>query len=455
MKPKAGSARLTEGPEGKSILSLMIPMMLGMVALISYTVVDAYFISRLGTMELAAVSFTFPVAFIVTAVSMSFSVGTSSVVARLMGSGDREKVQRMTTHAMLLGVFAGMLVLILGVLTIDPVFTALGADEVTLPIIHDYMQIYFFGGIFLVVPTIGNSVLRATGDAKTPAAIMTIAALFNVILDPILIFGLFGVPRLEVQGAALASVIANMGTLVVSFSVLYFREHLIKLRTLFSLSLILDSWKRILHVALPTMVSSLIAPATTTFITYQVARFGQEAVAGFGLAARVESLSLLVLMSLGGAITPFVGQNFGARKYDRVQTGMNFCFRFSLIYGLVVAAIVAISAKFIAGLFTDDPLASHAANLQMWIVPISYTLLGFSMASNGAFNAMGKPRQAMFISLSRTLVVYVPLAWLLSRLFGLAGIFVAASCANFASGVIGYLWFRASFSKKFLDRQHA
>ncbi len=433
----------------------MIPMMLGMIALISYTVVDAYFISRLGTMELAAVSFTFPVAFIVTAVSMSFSVGTSSVVARLMGSGDREQVQRMTTHAMLLGFCAGLVVLTLGLLTIDPVFRALGADEVTMPIIHDYMRIYFWGGIFLVVPTIGNSVLRATGDAKTPALIMTTAALFNVVLDPILIFGLFGMPRLEVQGAALASVIANMGTLVVSFSVLYFREHLIKPGTLLSLSLIIDSWKRILHVALPTMVSGLVAPLTTTFITYQVAGFGQAAVAGFGLAARVESLSLLVLMTLGGAITPFVGQNFGAKKYDRVEAGMSFSFRFALFYGLIIAAIMAVSTKFIVSLFTDDPLAAHAANLQMWIVPISYTLLGFSMATNGAFNAMGKPRQAMFISLSRTIAVYIPLAWILSNLFGLVGIFVAASCANFVSGSIGYFWFKSAFSRKFLNQQTA
>jgi len=365
-----------------------------------------------------------------------------------MGAGDREKVQRMTTHAMLLGFVAGLLVLAVGLLTIDPVFSALGADDVTLPMIRDYMQIYYWGGIFLVVPTIGNSVLRATGDAKTPAAMMSVAAIMNVVIDPILIFGLFGAPRMELQGAALASVIANVGTLAVSISVLYFREHLIKLRTLGSLSLILDSWRSILHISIPSMVSGLVAPATTMFITYQVAQFGQEAVAGFGIAGRVEALSLLTLMALGGAITPFIGQNFGAKQYDRVLGGMNFCSRFSIIYGLVVAAVVAASAGFIAGLFTDTPEAAHAAVLQMRIVPISYALLGISMATNGAFNAMRKPRQAMFVSLSRTLLVYVPLAWLLASLIGLPGIFIAAASANFISGSIGFVWFRSFFRDK-------
>jgi putative MATE family efflux protein len=333
----------------------------------------------------------------------------------------------------------------LGLATIDPVFNALGADEVTLPLIHDYMRIYYLGSVFLVVPMIGNSVLRATGDAKVPAITMTAAAIMNVVLDPILIFGWFGIPRLELQGAALASVIANIGTLIVSFSVIYFREHLIRFRFVSPVQ-ILDSWRRILHVAIPSMTSSLVAPLTPAFITFQVARFGQAAVAGYGLASRVEGLSLLALMALGGATTPFVGQNFGAKLYDRVHEGVAWCYRFALTYGLAVAALLALGSGVIAGLFTGDQQAIHAANLHMRIVPISYGLLGIAMTVNGSFNAIGKPMAAMFVSLSRTLLVYVPLAWILSNLVGLVGIFIAAATANFVSGGVGFLWFRNAFT---------
>jgi putative MATE family efflux protein len=419
----------------------MMPMLIGMVALISYNVADTYFVGQLGTLELAAISFTFPVSFIVGAVTMAFGIGTSSVCARLFGADKREDVERVAIHAMLLGIVTGLVVITTGLLTIDPVFTLLGADETTLPIIHRYMRIYYWGGIFLVVPMITNSVLRSSGNARTPATIMTIAATMNIILDPILIFGLFGMPRLEVEGAAIATVAANAGTLIASVLAMVYKERLVTFRSLWP-HLILDSWRRILHVGLPSMTSSLIAPLTTAFITYQVAQFGQEAVAGFGVASRVEGLTLIALMALSAATTPFVGQNFGAEKYDRVQEGVNWAFRFSLFYGLAIAGVLAFSSNFITGLFTDSPKALEAANLHMRIVPLSYFALGMAMTVNSAFNAIGKPLPGMFVSLTRTILVYAPLAFLLAYMFGLVGVFAAAFTANLIAGAVGVIWLK-------------
>ena len=432
----------------------MVPMALGMVALISYNIVDTYFVGRLGTLELAAISFTFPVGFIVGAVTMAFGIGTSSVCSRLFGASRLEDVERVAIHTIMLGAVTGIVVVTIGLLTIDPLFTLLGADERTLPIIQRYMRIYYWGGLFLVIPMITNSVLRASGNAKTPALIMTMSAILNAILDPILIFGLFGFPRLEVEGAAIATVIANVITMITSISVVVFREHLVTFRHLWP-KLVFDSWGRVLHVGLPSMASSLIAPLTTAFITYQVAQFGQEAVAGFGVASRMEGLSLLVMMALGGAITPYVGQNFGAERYDRVTDGVRWSQRFSLIYGLTVAAILALTSTYIAQTFTEDPKAISTANLHMRIVPLSYFLLGFAMIANGAFNAIGRPMPAMFISLTRTILLYAPLAFILTRLFGLVGVFTAACTANLMAGTIGFFWFRRVFGDIVDEQQTA
>ena len=444
MKPGNGGAKLTQGPEGRSIRSLMLPMLMGMIALISYNIADTYFVGQLGTLELAAISFTFPVSFIVGAITMGFGIGTASVCSRLFGAQKLEDVGRVTIHAMLLGIVTGAVVISVGLATIDPLFTLLGADDTTLPIIRRYMRIYYWGGIFLVVPMITNSVLRASGDAKTPALIMTTAAIINVVLDPILIFGLFGFPRLEVEGAALATVLSNLGTLIASVSAIYFRDHLITFGS-FSFDKLADSWKRILHVGLPSMTSSLIAPMTTAFITYQVAKFGQEAVAGFGVASRIEGLSLLAIMALSAAVTPFVGQNFGAKRFDRVQNGVKWCQNFSLVYGLAVAVIMALSAGFIARAFTDSETAIATATLHMRIVPISYLALGFAMTANSSFNAIGKPMPAMFVSLTRTILVYAPLAFLFAKLFDIVGIFFAAFTANFVAGLVGFVWFSRVF----------
>jgi putative MATE family efflux protein len=452
MKTASNRARLTEGPVGGSIRSLMVPMLMGMVALLSYNIADTYFVGQLGTLELAAISFTFPVSFIVGAVTMAFGIGTSSVCARLFGADKREDVERVAIHAMLLGIVTGMAVVTTGLLTIDPLFTLLGADDTTLPIIHRYMRIYYWGGIFLVVPMITNSVLRASGNAKTPAMIMTFAAIINIILDPILIFGLFGMPRLGVEGAAIATVLANAGTMVASVMAMVFKEHLVTFRHLWP-SLIMDSWRRILHVGLPAMTSSLIAPITTAFITYQVAQFGHEAVAGFGVASRVEGLTLIAVMALSAAMTPFVGQNFGAEKYDRVRNGVKWGFRFALIYGLVVAVLLALTSSIIVGVFTDDPKAIAAANLHMRIVPLSYFALGMAMAVNSSFNAIGKPMPAMFVSLTRTILVYAPLAFILANLFGLVGVFAAACIANLIAGGIGVVWFRRTLKKTIAEQE--
>jgi putative MATE family efflux protein len=452
--PGRGGPRLTQGPVGESIRSLMLPMMLGMIALISYNLADTYFVGQIGTMELAAISFTFPVNFIVGAITMGIGIGTSSVVARLFGAQKREEAERVTLHAILLGVAIGACVVALGLATIEPVFRALGADNTTLPIIVSYMSIYYYGGIFLVLPMISNSVLRASGDAATPAKIMTTAALLNIVLDPILIFGWFGLPALGVEGAAIATVIANVITMCASIGIVYFRDKLIQFSAL-HLDQLIDSWQRILHVGVPAMTSSLVAPMTTAFITYQVAQFGQEAVAGFGIASRFEGLSLLALMALSAATTPFVGQNFGGQKFDRVEAGIRWCYRFTLVYGLLVAALLALAGPMLAGLFTDDATALGTAQMHMRIVPISYAALGVAMVVNGAFNAVGKPLQAMITSLCRTILVYAPLAFVFAQLFGLVGVFAAACTANFVAGGIGGLWWRSVFSKQRAEEEPA
>jgi len=454
MKPGSSRISMTEGPVGKSIRSLMLPMIIGMIALLSYTLADTYFVGQLGTLELAAISFTFPVGFIVGAITMGFGIGTSSVCARLFGANQLEDVERVAVHAMLLGVVTGLVVIAIGLATIDPLFTLLGADETTLPIIRRYISIYYWGGIFLVVPMINNSLLRASGNAATPAKIMSIAAISNIILDPILIFGLFGAPRLEVEGAAIATVLANAGTLVASVLAVVYKEKLVTFRHLWP-SLILDSWKRILHVGLPAMASSLIAPMTTAFITYQVAQFGQEAVAGFGIASRVEGLSLLALMAMSAAVTPMVGQNYGAQQLDRVRDSISWCYRFALGYGLLIAGVLALTTGYIAQLFTEDPVAIATANLHMRIVPVSYLALGCAMVVNSAFNAIGKPLPAMFVSMTRTILVYAPLAFLFAKLFGIVGVFAAACTANFIAGGVGVAWFRIVLKHKLADHPPA
>jgi putative MATE family efflux protein len=265
--------------------------------------------------------------------------------------------------------------------------------------------------------------------------------LLNVVLDPIFIFGWGPVPAMGLEGAAYATVLANALSGSIAFAVIYFRDHLIRWKQE-DLHLIFDSWRRILHVGIPSLASSLVAPLTTAFITWQVSQYGQEAVAGFGVASRIEGISLMALMALGAAVTPFTGQNYGAKNFDRVRGGTRFAYRWSMAYGLVVAIVLFFVAGTVTGWFTQDPVALRTSAMHLQLVPWSYGFLGMSMISVGAFNAVGKPGPGMLISMSRTIGIYAPLAFLLAWLLQLQGIFLAAFIANIIAGLLGYFWFR-------------
>ena len=431
---------------------MMAPMIIGLIVIITNSLVDAYFVSQLGSAPLAAVSYAFPVSFIVGAIAMGLGTGTSSLASRLFGAGNQEKVRQIATHSMLLGLIAGLCVVIFGLLTLEGVFSLLGADEQTMPFVKDYMEIYYWGGIFLVIPMIGNAVLRAGGDAKTPSVLMASTAVINAVLDPILIFGWFGFPALGIKGAALASVLANVVFLIASLSILIFRENLIQFRKN-TVAAILHSWNQILHVGLPAIASNLIAPMSTALVTSLISSFGQSAVAGFGLASRLEAFIIIIFMALGGAIAPFVGQNFGAQKFDRLKQGFVFCVAFSFIYALFCIGFFILSVDTLLGFFTTDPEVIKTAKIQLLYCPWGYGFLGLAVIANGSFNAVGKPMPAMTISIGRTLLVYVPLAYWLASSMGIRGVFIAQVLANLLAGIVGFIWYQNVFKQLRLDHQ--
>ena len=431
---------------------MMAPMVIGLIVIITNSLVDAYFVSQLGSAPLAAVSYAFPVSFIVGAIAMGLGTGTASLASRLFGAGNQEKVRQIATHSMLLGLIAGLCVVIFGLLTLEEVFSLLGADEQTMPFVKDYMEIYYWGGIFLVIPMIGNAVLRAGGDAKTPSVLMASTAVINAVLDPILIFGWFGFPALGIKGAALASVLANVVFLIASLSILIFRENLIQFRKN-TVAAILHSWNQILHVGLPAIASNLIAPMSTALVTSLISSFGQSAVAAFGLASRLEAFIIIIFMALGGAIAPFVGQNFGAQEFDRLKQGFVFCVAFSFIYALFCIGFFILSVDTLLGFFTTDPEVIKTAKIQLLYCPWGYGFLGLAVIANGSFNALGKPMPAMTISIGRTLLVYVPLAYWLASSMGIRGVFIAQVLANLLAGIVGFVWYQNVFKQLRLDHQ--
>lgn len=416
--------------------------MAGISANITVSMLEIGFIGQLGTQHLAAITFTFPVVMILSSIALGIGIGTSSVIARSVGAGGASEVQRLGTHAMLL-VFASMAVLLLiGYLTIDPVFLMLGASTELLPLIHSYLDIYYPTMLLFTMTMVAGNIMRANGNANIPGLVMTLGALINLGIDPILIFGWFGAPRMELAGAAVAAAISRFGTAAV---LIYFvhRGGMVTTRNL--LQGFTSSAMRIMQIGLPAMATQLIGPVSSAIITRMLASHGEVVVAGFGVATRIEAVSVMVLFSLSASIGPFVGQNWGAGHPDRVRQGLRVAYRFCIGWGLLVAVPLLLFGEAISGVVDDSAPVIQTAAWYLAVVPWSYGLWGVLMMASASFNALGKPLPSTALSFSRMFILYIPLAYLFNQMLGYHGIFIATAISNCVMGTLGFLWFRHLF----------
>jgi putative MATE family efflux protein len=443
-------ARLTEGSVGRHLTNMTVPVLFGITTMMAQGFIDAWFLGQVGDRELAALSFGFPILMIVTSVAIGLGAGTSSVVARAIGANDHRRARRLATDSLILCFLITAAVSVLGVLTIEPLFRLLGAPEDMIPLIRGYMLILYAGVPFVVVGMVGMSSMRATGDTRLPSLLMVLAAILNVVLDPLLIFGLGPFPEMGLNGAAMAALLARGSIFVGTLYLMRYRLNMVSLNKPDPGEL-RKSWADILHVGIPAAGTNAIIPIGMTVITAMIAQYGPEAVAGFGVATRIESLVLVVFYALSAVIGPFVGQNLSGGADGRIQQALRLCAIFCIGFGLLIALLLASLANFLPTLFSDTPELIEVTRSYLVIVPISYGAYGVVMIMNASFNGLGKPMPAVYISVGRMIVLYVPLAFVGRYLFDIPGIFGAFALANIISGLIAYQWAWRSAQRRCLE----
>lgn len=439
-------ASLTTGPIGPVLFRMTLPVMGGIVALMLFNLVDAYFIGLISTEALAAVTFTFPVTFSLISLSIGLGIGTSAVVGRLLGRNETELVKRRTTDAALLAVALSIVLTFVGWFTLEPLFRLLGVSEPLMPYIRDYMQVWYLGTLFVVLPRAISSALRASGNTLVPGLAMIASALLNAALDPLLIFGWGPVPAMGVKGAALATLISWMLLTLMIFLLPQVKNELLTFKPV-TINQILDSWRIIGRIAIPAIVSSLLTPVSAAILTRIVAVFGTEAVASFGVGSRIESISLIVVFALSMSLPPFVSQNLGADRPDRILRAVVGCFVFALIWQALIWLLLIVFQSPIVLAFAD-PGSQFAVNLEwyLWIVPMGLGMQGVIILANSTMNALHHPMVALRLSILRLFVFYLPICALGAYSFGLYGIFGGAVLANFLMAFISWITVRRRIS---------
>jgi len=414
-------------------------MAFGLLAIFSFDAVDLFFVSLLGEDPLAAISFSFPVIWLLVSITIGFEAGGASCISRAIGRSDHPLARRLTTDTAVLAGLTSMVLCLIGLMTIEPLFRLLGATDEVIPLIGDYMGIWYFSEPVAAVMWTCLAAVRARGNSLLEGKLIAAAAAINAVLDPIFIFGWFGFPRMEIAGAALATLVANVIMLVVTL--VYLHVSLRVFATPFTaIGNILNSWRQMLKVGLPAIATNAMVPVSNGILVAIVATYGVAAVAGFGVAMRVEPMVLLAFFALSAVISPFMGQNYAAGKLDRLAEARMKVAKFCLWLGLGLAVVLALLAYPVVSLFSDNDLIRPVAVQYLWIMALSYGAHGMVMSACASFNGMGYPLPGLAISAARTLILLLPLALLLKMFFGLTGIFMASAISNVVLGLLGFIW---------------
>ncbi|QJR82718.1 MATE family efflux transporter [Alteromonas pelagimontana] len=416
-------------------------MVLGMIMMMSFGLVDTFFVSLLGTDPLAAISFTFPVTFTVISLNIGLGIGTSAIIGKLQGAGEKSESQHHATGAMILSVILVGVLAVAGYLAMDPIFRLLNATENLMPYIREYMSVWYVSSVFLSLPMVGNSVLRACGDTSMPSIIMATVGAINAALDPLFIFGFGPFPAMGIQGAAVATLIAWMvGASWIIYLLAVKRQ--LMLPRLLTIKEMKTSSMHILRIGLPAAGANMLTPIAGGVMTAVVASYGAEAVAAWGVGNRMESIASIVILSLSMSLPPLISQNVGANNYQRVEEAYKISVKFVLFWQLCVFILLWLLSDWIASAFANESEVETLIALFLVIVPLGYGMQGVVILTNSALNAMHRPMSALVLSVVRLFVFLVPCAYVGSLLFGLRGLFWGTVVANLMMAAISFICFK-------------
>ena len=424
------------------------PFSIAVIALISTGIVDTLYLARLtdaarpnlAIMALAALGFAFPLTFIGNSANIGLGAGTMSAVSRALGEGEHGRAKRHAAAAILLGltVMSGLVTLML--LAAPTILPFAGASSEVVTMAFSYLVISLPGLVILSIASMSNNILRAYGEAALPSSIMIMGAVINIILDPFFIYGWWIFPRLEVQGAALATLVGNVIGAGFGLYLVLFHRKVVDFAHM-TLSSLRRAWKIIGQVGLPAAGTNIIVPvATFAAVAIIGIKLSEVDVAAFTVASRVEMISVGMLYALSACIGAITGRNGGAGNTERVREAFRVCYWICVIWSTAMAVLLAVFAPQIAGFFTKDAILVEKILPYFFIVPVTIFAYGFVFISAAGLNALGRPLYGLIYTVIRSLVLYVGLIYIGVQMAGLTGAYIGVAAANVISGLIAFGW---------------
>lgn len=431
------SKMLAEEDIGKLLMKFSIPAIIGMMVNALYNIVDRIFIGQgVGNLAIGGIFVGYPISLILMAFSMLIGIGGNTVVSIRLGEKKKDEAEKILGNSFILLVGISVIISILGLLLLEPLLRAFGASETILPYAVDYMKIILIGAPLQAIGFGMNNFIRGEGSPKIAMITMLIGAILNTILDPIFIF----IFDMGIKGAALATIISQgvsaiwvMKYFIGNTSILRIRKQNLKLRT--------DIVKNIVTIGFAPFSMQLAASMVTVLLNNNLKNYGGDvATSSMGV---IQSISMMVLMPIFGinqGSQPIIGFNYGAKNYDRVKKTLKLAIMGATVISLVGFILTQAFPKQIIKIFISDEqelaeilnVAVKGLRIYLAMLPI----IGFQIVSSNYFQATGKPKHAMLLSLSRQVLILIPALLIFPKLFELTGVWMAAPVSDLIASII-------------------
>ena len=452
MKLTRKSERLGKEPIVPLLFKLSIPSIIAMAVQAFYNVVDSIYIGHVSTDALSALSLCFPIQMIIIGISVGTGVGTSSLISRLLGKGNKKRASNAAEHVMIITVIYGVLIGLIGLLFSNKLLHMFTSDLKLINMGTQYISIILMGSFALFFPMISNNILRGEGNTITPMIAMLIGSILNIILDPFFIFGYSIFPTWGIQGAAFATVLSRAISGIFLFFILISDKNELKLNFSdfeFDFSII----KSIYKVGFPAMVMQFMASFMLGGMNKILASFSSTAIAAAGIYFRLQSFVFMPVFGLNQGYMPLVGYNYGHQKPKRMKKAIKSTFIIAFAFttaGFIIFQLIPVP---LIKLFNKDPELIKIGSNALKTISLAFPIIGPAIIISTTFQAIGKGLPSLLQSFFRQIVVLLPLMYWLGIKFGLNILWYAFPISELANIIVASIWLVYTLKSVFHELQ--
>lgn len=435
------SKQLGEESVGRLLWKFSIPSIVGMLVNALYNIVDRIFVGRgVGVLGISAVSIASPIAHIIMAFGMLVGIGAAITVSIKLGEKNKEEAEHILGNAFTLLIVVSILVTVIGIIFVDPFLRLFGASEEVLPLTKQFITIILFGAVLQNIGVGLNNIIRSEGNPRISMYTMLIGAILNTIFNPLFIF----VFHLGIRGSALATIVSQMVCSIWVFSHFMGKKSVLKFKVS-NLKLNYYIVKQIFTIGMSFFLTQLAASVISIILNKSLQSYGGDiAIAAMGIINSILMLIFMPIFGINQGSQPIIGYNYGAKNFHRVKKALKLCILAATVISTVGFIIVELFPRAIISVFSSNDvelinIGSTGIRIFLAMLPI----IGFQIVSSSYFQVVGKAKISTFLSLSRQVIVLLPLLIILPNFFKLNGIWIAGPTADVLSSIVtGGFFFR-------------